>query len=177
VQFFVRGLLLSKFATLRDAHTLWTVVWAPSRKLATLLFQWLKAKIQFNNHPQVLWHSYDHSLSWNLHLLQPVTKSRSGHLKISIQTCVAVSFYRSGAGLSHSYLIRSIRCSWNSCNAITIHSNARNNRDLLSEKKGKQVPRHVTFSVSLSCAARCRPAIIQQITYSKLLAKLCSGDT
>ena len=26
VQFFVRGLLLSKFATLRDAHTLWTVV-------------------------------------------------------------------------------------------------------------------------------------------------------
>jgi hypothetical protein len=26
VQFFVRGLLLSKFATLRDAHALWTVV-------------------------------------------------------------------------------------------------------------------------------------------------------
>ena len=51
VQFFVRGLLLSKFATLRDAHTLWTVVWAPSRTLATLLFQWPKAKIQFNNHP------------------------------------------------------------------------------------------------------------------------------
>ena len=26
VQFFVRGLLLSKFVTLRDAHSLWTVV-------------------------------------------------------------------------------------------------------------------------------------------------------
>ena len=26
VQFFVRGLLLSKFATLQDAHALWTVV-------------------------------------------------------------------------------------------------------------------------------------------------------
>ena len=48
------------------------------------------------------------------------------------------------------------------------------------KKMGKQVPRHVTFSgpcASLSCAARCRPAIIQQITYSELLGKLCSGDS
>ena len=31
MQFFVRGMLLSKFATLRDAHSLWTVVLAPPR--------------------------------------------------------------------------------------------------------------------------------------------------